>query len=104
MRLVEAVSASGDLDGDGVADAVALLAANTGGSGTFEYAVAMLDRGGQPVQAGYELLGDRVIVNHITIANRQITVDMIASGPNDPLCCPTQHVVKTLSIPVPAAR
>jgi hypothetical protein len=103
VQLVESVTASGDLDGDGTLDVVALLAVNTGGSGTFKFAVAMLDRGAMPVQAGYESLGDRVAVNRFTISNRQITVDMIAHGPNDPLCCPTQRVVKVLSIRILSA-
>lgn len=85
MARAASSGAAGDLDGDGVADAVALLAANSGGSGVFEYAVAMLSRSGQPVQVGYEFLGDRVKVNRVTIANRQIIVDMITHGANEPL-------------------
>ena len=102
VRLLDSATAFGDLNGDGIDDAVVVLAVNTGGSGTFEYAVAVVDRKGVPQQAAYEFLGDRVRVNSVTIANRQITVDMVVAGPNDPLCCPSQRVVKVLGIKVPS--
>ncbi len=87
--------ATGDLNGDTVPDAVAPLFLHTGGSGRFMFLAAMIDRDGTLVQAGREYLGDRIRLNSITIAsNGTITVDMIAHGPNDPLCCPTQRTVK----------
>lgn len=83
--------AVGNLNGDGVADAAATLFLNTGGSGTFIYLISLVDRDGELVQAGREFLGDRVIVNSVIISDDgMITVDMIAHGPNEPLCCPTQ--------------
>mgnify|MGYP000616253813 CR=1 FL=1 len=101
IQLVESVTESGDLDGDGTPDAVGLLAVNGGGSGVFMFAVAMLDRDGQPVQAGYEFLGDRVSVNRFIISNGRITVDMVTHGPNDPMCCPTQRIVRPVNIRIP---
>lgn len=44
------------------------------------------------------LLGDRVQINSVEIANGQIVVDMVQAGPDDPLCCPTQHVVNTYDL------
>jgi hypothetical protein len=99
-QLIDSATAVGDLDGDGRWDAVALLAVNSGGSGIFEYAVAMLDREGTPVQAGYAFLGDRVKVSSLSVANGAVTVDMITQGPKDPMCCPTLRVVKTLDFKV----
>ncbi|MBI2886759.1 MAG: FG-GAP repeat protein [Chloroflexi bacterium] len=88
--------AVGDLDGDGVADAAVPLWLNTGGSGTFIYLIALLDRNPLLVQAGRALLGDRVKVNAIGIADDgTTTVDMIAHGQGDPMCCPTRLVVRT---------
>lgn len=84
------VVAVGDLDGDGVADGAAQLALNTGGSGTFLYLVAMVDRNTVLTQAGRAFLGDRVRVNRAGISDGIITLDMTVHGPNDPQCCPDQ--------------
>jgi hypothetical protein len=96
VQLVEAKTAFGDLTGHGVNDAAAILAVSFGGSGTFVWVVPVLNVNGTPVQVDRELLGDRVGVNNVSIANRQITLDLLVHGPNDPLCCPTQRLVKTL--------
>ena len=96
VKLDDRRTVSGDLNGDGVLDAVVLLEWNGGGSGTYEYAVEMIDHNGIPVQAGYEALGDRTIVNSFSIANGQVTVDMITRGDGDSFGSPTQRVVKTL--------
>ncbi len=96
VQLIEDKTAFGDLNGDGVNDAAAILAVSFGGSGTFIWVVPVLNVNGTPVQVDRRLLGDRVGVNNVSIANRQITLDLLVHGPNDPLCCPTQRVVKTL--------
>ena len=44
------------------------------------------------------LLGDRVQINSLSIADNQIVVDMVAQGPNDPICCPTQQVLHTYEL------
>lgn len=88
-------TAFGDLNGDGVDDAAVLLASNSGGSGTFIDLHAVLNEAGEPVDAASTLLGDRVQVNSLTIADGQIVVDMITQGPDDPMCCPTQPVQRT---------
>lgn len=86
--------AFGDLNGDGLADAVVTLATNTGGSGTFINIVAVLNAPGGPAQAATVYLDDRASVKAITIANGQIQVDYIGHGPNDPLCCPSLHLLR----------
>ena len=53
----------GDLDGDGVADAVVFLVERGGGSGAFTYVSAQLNRGGKPADAGAVRIGDRIQVN-----------------------------------------
>jgi hypothetical protein len=82
--------AFGDLNGDGSTDAAVRLTINTGGSGVFNFLVAMLNRGDNRVQqAATFALGDRVQVQQMTIDNGVITVQELAHGPTDPLCCPT---------------
>jgi heat shock protein HslJ len=90
--------AFGDLDGDGVEDAAVLLAENSGGSGTFIYLAAVLNRNGNPQNTATQLLGDRVQVNSLSIEDGEIVVDMLTHGPDDPMCCPTQPVVQTYEL------
>jgi uncharacterized lipoprotein YbaY len=90
--------AYGDLNGDGQEDAAVLLAENSGGSGTFVYLAAVVSQDGQPVNVATTLLGDRVQVDSLEIENNQIVVDMVQAGPDDPMCCPSQQVVKTFEL------
>jgi hypothetical protein len=87
--------AFGDLNGDSLDDAAVFLGINCGGSGVFEYVVAVLNAGGVTQQIGRDELGDRVLVNSLKITSGQLTLDMLVQGPNDPLCCPTQPVTQT---------
>lgn len=87
--------ATGDLDGDGVPDAVAPLFLNSSGSGTFIYLFAMVDCNDVLVQAGRDFLGDRIKLNSDTISwEGAVTIYMVVQGPQDPLCCPTLQVTR----------
>ncbi len=89
----------GRLNGQDVAAVV--LATDSGGSGTFYYLHVMVTGGpedGQPAEVASTFLGDRVQINSITIKVNQIGVDMVQAGPDDPMCCPTQRVVKTYEL------
>ena len=85
----------GDLDGDGNADAAAVLAVQSGGSGSFYYLAAMLDQAGEPEQAGVALLGDRIQLQSVTIQDGLIVVRMKAHAADDPMCCPSLDVTQT---------
>lgn len=82
--------AFGHLDGDGVEDAAVLLVENSGGSGSFVYLAAVLNQNGEPVNQATTLLGDRVQVEQLTIESGEIHIRMLAHGPDDPQCCPSQ--------------
>jgi hypothetical protein len=72
--------------------AAVILATNSGGSGVFvDLALLMIGARG-PLNVATEGLGDRVRVEGLTIADNQVTVEMVQAGPNDPMCCPTQRV------------
>ena len=87
----------GDLNGDGAADVASILYLNTGGSGTFVNLAPMLNQGGLPHSAGTIMMGDRIYVHNIRIGEGGlITMDMTATGPNDPLCCPTLQTTQTV--------
>ncbi len=83
--------ALGDLNDDGVGDAVAPIGIGYGGSGTFVYLAALINQGGMPVHnpATTYGLGDRTNVTALEIADGKIYVTAILHGPNDPLCCPS---------------
>jgi basic membrane protein A len=84
----------GDLNGDGSGDAAAVLISDPGGSGTFYDLAAVVDQAGEPVNVATTSLGDRLIINELRLEGNEIVVDMVTTGPTDPLCCPSQHVIK----------
>lgn len=79
----------GDLDGDGVDDAVVFLVESAGGSGSFVYVAAQLNRDGAPVDAGAVLIEDRIQVESVSIADGQVALGLIVPGPGDGACCPS---------------
>jgi hypothetical protein len=84
--------AFGDINGDGVNDAAAVLATNSGGSGVFIDLAAVIDKKGNPVNVAVTPLGERVKIDSISIANKQIILAMVVHDKDDPLCCPTLKV------------
>ena len=92
------VYAFGDLNGDGVDDAAVILIENSGGSGNFRYLAAVINEGGAPVNVATQFIGDREQAQLISIDGNEITLDMVAHGPEDPMCCPTQKVTKVYQL------
>jgi hypothetical protein len=99
--------AYGDVNGDGLDDAVLFLQHDPGGSGTFTYvAVALFNgRGWQGTRA--MLLGDRIIPRSIVIRNGVIVANYSGRRPDEPLSAPAtvdmsshmtvqDHRIKTL--------
>ena len=86
--------ALGDLNGDGIWDAAVVLEANGGGSGTFRSLEAVVNEDGAPVHVASALLGDRVQLEEIIIADQYIKVQMVTHGEGDAMCCPTLRVVQ----------
>lgn len=84
--------AIGDLDADKQPDAAAMLVELPGGSGHFYYLFVLLNRGGTLVQIRPpEWLGDRSVIQRITIDKGVLAVRFITHKPDDPSCCPTRQ-------------
>jgi heat shock protein HslJ len=83
----------GDLDGDGVDEAAVVLAASSGGSGTFDY-LAVVGRAGDGRVDNLDTvaLGDRVQIRDARIEGGQLLVDLVTAGPEDAACCPGELV------------
>jgi hypothetical protein len=69
---------AGDLNGDGVLDGVAVLATNTGGSGTFYTVHAIIGDGdGGYTDVDSDFLGDRIAVPGVTVSGATIEVSIL---------------------------
>lgn len=69
--------AYGDLTGDGAPDAAAVLIHDPGGSGTFYYVAAVFDDGGSAAATNALLLGDRVTIERVEVADGAVIVTML---------------------------
>ncbi len=98
MEYIDGAELSGDLDGDGVDDAVVFLLERGGGSGAFTYVAAQLNRDGQPVDAGAVWIEDRIGVRSATVTDGQVVLDIIMQGPGDVACCGTHKAHKTYAL------
>jgi len=92
MVTLNEMAAFGDLNNDGIDDAVVLMNEWRGGTGISTFIVAVINWAGIPRHEASALLGDRVIISSLRIENGLIFVDTVMHGPNDPGCCPSQHV------------
>lgn len=75
-----------------------ILISQTGGTGTFYDLAVLAEQDGQLVSLDATYLGDRIIVNTLSIEDGQIVVDMIVQGPEDPFSSPTQQVLQTYEL------
>ena len=98
VMMVSAPPLFGDLDGDGVDDAVVFLSENSGGTGHFIYVAAQLNQDGQPVDAGAVLIEDRIQIKSAAIENGQIMLEIITDGPGDAACCKSHKADKTYAL------
>jgi hypothetical protein len=80
----------GDINADGLEDAVVFLAPQNGGTGHFVEMAAVLNLNGSAENIATLYLGDRIIIESGAIQNGLITLSLIVQGANDPLCCPGQ--------------
>ena len=89
-------AAGGDLNG--VPSVATILVSNGGGSGVFYDLAIVQDVDGTPTNVATTLLGDRVSIIDLSIADNLVIVDMITQGPDEPMCCGTLEVVNAYEL------
>jgi heat shock protein HslJ len=75
--------------------AAVIIGESGGGSGQFVNLALVMNVDGTPTNVATVQLGDRVGIEGLTITESGlVVVDMVAQGPNDPMCCPTMPVTR----------
>jgi hypothetical protein len=78
----------GDLTGDGIDEAAAIIFENYGGTGDFGSLVIYTNDNGKPVFLTSTSIDDRPKINSLKIENGELTLDAIVHGLQDAGCCP----------------
>jgi hypothetical protein len=87
VSLVDFISI-GDLTGDGINEAAAILFENYGGTGNFGFLAIYTNVNGLPVFLSSVMIDDRPLINSMTIENGEVYLDAVTHGFDDPGCCP----------------
>ena len=90
VGLLKSLILHGDLNGDDRPESVAVLWANSGGSGSQLYLAIVARQGDKIVNLETANIGDRVQIRDGKIEGRGIVLDVIQTGPEDAACCPGQ--------------
>jgi hypothetical protein len=70
-----------------------MIAEDGGGSGHFYYLFVLLNKEGKLVQIEHpEWLGDRSVIQRVTINRGVLAVRFVTHRDSDPACCPTRQV------------
>ena len=99
VLLVPGFWLSGDLDGDGAPEAIVLLDASSGGSGTDVYLAALgRDARGRVVERGTARVGNRVQVRRASFDGDRVVLDVVQAGPTDAMCCPGEKATRIFGL------
>jgi heat shock protein HslJ len=88
----------GDLDGDGVEDAVIVLTERGGGTNTNYYLAAQLNQEGEPVDAGAVLVDGNIQIIDLVMEDGQVMLEATTRGPGDANCCASHSTERTFSL------
>jgi hypothetical protein len=86
--------ALGDLNGDGAEEAAALVSENYGGTGVFVFLAVYSQVDQTWTFQTSTMVDDRPQLNALSIANREIYLDAVIHGTDEPMCCPTQRTTR----------
>jgi hypothetical protein len=84
--------ATGDVNQDGVADAVTVLRVTEANRKPTFYLAAVVNQAGKPVNVATVSLAQGFAVKSLAMKNRQVTVKLLKYAPNDAPCCPSQLI------------
>jgi len=98
VGLVDHFILTGDLDKDGLDEAVTLLWESSGGSGNRLHLAVVAGKDDVITVLGTDLIGDRVQIRSGIIEDGLITLDIVRAGPGDAACCPTQKALVTWAL------
>ncbi len=90
--------ARGDLDGDGDEDAVVHLVEQSPGPGVFHRVVPVLDDDGAAVAQTPVLVGDRIVMDAITVRDGLIEVSLFDRAPDEPFAVISRHTVLEIDV------
>jgi heat shock protein HslJ len=88
VRLIDEMSATGDLDGGGVEEVVVLVVQTSGGTGENLYLAVMRGENDAAMNIGTALVGDRIKLRSMEIVGGQLRLEVLQAGPEDAMCCP----------------
>jgi hypothetical protein len=77
--------ARGDLNADHKPDAALILVTQAAGSGTFSYLAVAQNRGSTLEPVASVVLGDRVVVQSLSIAAGEVSVQLLTRAPGEPM-------------------
>jgi hypothetical protein len=93
------IQAVGDVNGDGLEDALVTLVVDPGGSGTFTYLALVLNQDGNPKPLAAVLLGDRIIVKSLSLQNGNVEATILTRKPDEPMSAePTVEVKRIYNL------
>ena len=84
-------AAQGDLDGDGDEDLVAHLVERSAGTGVFHFVVPVINEAGTARARPPILVGDRVVMDDLSVRDGLIGVSLLDRGPDEPFTIISRH-------------
>jgi heat shock protein HslJ len=88
VNLIADLVMTGDLDGNGMDEAVVLLNVATGGTGQLLHLAIVARKDDRLENIATEFIGDRSQIRDARIQERRIILDVVRPGPRDAACCP----------------
>lgn len=96
--LVDSIAPSGDLDGDGAGETVALLVSSDGGTGSISWLAVMKSSGSGVENVATAPVGDRVQTLSLSVENGRIGGVFVQTGEGEAMCCPTAKVRRSWAL------
>ena len=94
--------AQGDLDGDGDEDVVAHIIERSPGTGVFHLVVPVLDDGGTAVALSPVFVGDRIVMDAITVRDGLIEVSLFDRAQDEPFTIISRHTTLEIDPSAPS--